>query len=68
MNGYEGFNRGLRKISKNRGAFPNDDAVLKLFYLAIVDMSKKWTPAIKNWPAIISQLSIYFADRLEKYI
>lgn len=67
-NPIEGFNRCLRKISKNRGAFPNDDAVLKLFYLAIMDMSKKWTSAIKNWPAIISQLSIYFADRLEKYV
>jgi putative transposase len=42
-NAIESLNMGLRKITKNRGSFPNDEALLKLFYLAIRNISRKWT-------------------------
>ena len=67
-NPIESFNRGLRKVSKNKGVFPNEDAVVKLFYLAIKQMEKKWTLARRDWGTIYSQLLIYFEERLNKYI
>lgn len=45
-NAIESVNMSLRKITKNRGSFPNDDALLKLFYLALNNISKKWTMLI----------------------
>jgi putative transposase len=47
-NAIESVNMSLRKITKNRGSFPNDDAPLKLFYLAINNISKKWTMPIPS--------------------
>ena len=66
-NPIENFNRGLRKVSKNKGVFPTEDALVKLFYLAIRDMSKKWTMQRRDWGAIYSQLSIFFEERLSQY-
>lgn len=63
-NPIESFNRGLRKVTKNRGLFPNSDSLFKLLYLAVMNISKKWTGQLRNWPAIYSQLCIFFEGRL----
>ncbi|WP_409259135.1 transposase, partial [Leptospira borgpetersenii] len=48
-NAIESMNMGLRKIIKNRGSFPTDEAAIKLLYLALNNMSKKWTMPIQDW-------------------
>ena len=63
-NSIEGFNRQLRKVSKNKGIFPTDDSLFKMLYLAMMDITKKWTGRRKDWGQIHSQLEIFFADRL----
>lgn len=63
-NAIKSLNFSLRKVSKNRALFPNDDAVFKLFYLAIKNISKKWTMPIQNWKDTINQVSIFFEDRV----
>jgi transposase-like protein len=64
-NTIEGFHRQVRKVTKNKGVFPTDDALLKLVYLAYKNISKKWTQPLQNWSLTISQLSIHFAGRLQ---
>jgi putative transposase len=64
-NAIESLNRSLRKISKNRGVFPNDDSLIKLFYLALKNISKKWTMPIRNWTAAMNRFAIEFEERLE---
>ncbi len=59
-NAMENFNRQLRKVRKNKTIFPNDYALQKSLYLAMVDASSKWTYRIRGWDQILSQLSIYF--------
>jgi transposase-like protein len=49
---------------KNRGAFPNDDSILKILYLAIDRVAKKWTMPIRNWKAALNQFVILFGDRV----
>jgi len=63
-NSIEGFNRQLRKVTKNKGVFPNDDSLFKMLYLAMMDITKKWTGRRTDWGQIHSQLEIFFADRL----
>ena len=63
-NAIEGFNRQLRKVTKNKGVFPTDDSLLKMLYLAMMDITKKWTGKCREWGQIHSQLEIFFADRL----
>lgn len=64
-NPIEGFNRGLRKFTKNRSIFPNDIALRKMLYLAAKNITEKWTKPIANWGQIISELSICFPDRIK---
>jgi len=64
-NAIENFNRGLRKVTKSKSVFPSDDALLKMLYLAMVDITKKWTGRRRDWGQIHSQLEIFFADRLD---
>ena len=59
----EGYNRQLRKVTKNRAAFPSPEAARKLLWLAHRDIAKKWTMPIPNWPIILNQLAIRFEDR-----
>jgi len=66
-NPIESLNRGLKKVTKNRSVFPNEDSLFKLLYLAIGDISKKWTMRIRDWAMIFSQLNVYFEERLKKY-
>lgn len=63
-NTIEGFHRQIRKVTKTKGAFPNDDALLKLVYLAYKNASKKWNKPLNNWSLTISQLAIHFEGRL----
>ncbi|TGM98022.1 transposase, partial [Leptospira mayottensis] len=64
-NAIESMNMGLRKIIKNRGSFPTDEAAIKLLYLALNNMSKKWTMPIQDWGKAMNQFSIIFGDRLK---
>lgn len=66
-NAIEGFNRQLRKVTKNKAVFPSDDSLLKILYLATMDITKKWTGHRKDWGQIHSQLEIYFEERLIQY-
>lgn len=63
-NSIENFNRQLRKVTKSKAVFPNDDALLKMLYLAQADITKKWTGRRRDWGEIHSQLEVFFADRL----
>jgi len=63
-NAIESLNYSLRKMLKNRGAFPNDDSIIKILYLAINKVSKKWTMPIRNWKAALNQFVILFGDRV----
>lgn len=63
-NSIEGFNRQLRKVTKTRSVFPTDDSLFKMLYLAMVDITKKWTGRQREWSMIHTQLSIYFAERM----
>jgi len=64
-NAIEGMHRQIRKVTKTKGAFTSDQALLKLVYLAFRDLSKKWTMPIHNWGLTISQLYIKFGERLK---
>jgi putative transposase len=64
-NTIEGFHRQVRKVTKTKGVFPNDEALLKMIYLAHKNISKKWTQPLQNWSLTISQLAIYFEGRLK---
>lgn len=63
-NTIEGFHRQVRKVTKTKGAFTSDMALLKLLYLAYRNISKKWTAPLQNWSLTVSQLAIWFEDRL----
>ena len=63
-NAIESLNRSLRKVSKNRGSFPNDESALKLLYLALTNISKKWTMPIRLWKQALNQFAILFPGRL----
>ena len=62
-NAIESLNRSMRKIIKTKGLFPSDESVLKLFYLALAHISKKWTRPIQNWSQALNQLEIHFQAR-----
>ena len=63
-NAIESLNMSLRKITKNRASFPNDEAALKLLYLALANISKKWTRPIANWTGAVNQFAIVYEGRM----
>ena len=63
-NAIESLNRSLRKVSKNRGSFPNDESASKLLYLSLRNISKKWTMPIRLWKQALNQFAILFPGRL----
>lgn len=67
-NAMESYNRQLRKVTKARSIFPSDDALLKMLYLATMDISKKWTQSIRGWAQILAQLSIFFEGRIDNIL
>jgi len=63
-NAIESLNNALRKVTKNRGAFPTDEAVIKLLYMALKNIMKKWIIPVQDWGAAIHQMSIIFEGRM----
>jgi len=63
-NAIESINMSLRKVTKNRGSFPNDDAIVKLFFLALRNIAKKWTMPIRDWKAALNRFTILFEGRM----
>ena len=66
-NAIESVNMSLRKVSKNRGSFPNDDAVIKLFYLALSNIAKKWSMPLKDWKPALNRFTIQFNERMPRH-
>ena len=67
-NPIESVNRSIKKVTKNKAVFPNEQAVFKVIYLALLEAEKKWTSRLRDWPMIYSQLMIFFKDRMEAYL
>ena len=71
MHPSEGYHRQLRKVTKNKGVFPNDTALEKLVFLAFTRLvflaftriRRKWTQPVQNWGQTTQQLAILFPDR-----
>ena len=63
-NAIEGFNRQLRKVTKSKAVFPTDDSLFKMLYLAMLDITKKWTGRRQDWSVIHAQLAVFYADRM----
>lgn len=61
----ESLNFSLRKATKSRAAFPDDDSVYKIIYLATQKVSQKWTQPIRNWGLFQNQLIVIFGDRVK---
>ena len=66
-NPIESFNSQLRRKTKNRNVFPNDTAIFKLLYLAVIEIKKKWVIRMKDWNQILQQLKVHFGERMSKY-
>jgi transposase-like protein len=64
-NALENFNRQLRKVTKTKSAFVNDDALLKQLYLVTMRIVDKWTMPIQGWGSILMHLSVYFGERVK---
>ncbi|MCK5742998.1 MAG: transposase, partial [Chlorobi bacterium] len=64
-NAVEGYHRQIRKVTKTKGAFTSETALLKLIYLAQKQIMKKWTNPIQNWALKAQQLAIKFGDRFK---
>jgi len=67
-NAIEAVHRQFRKLTKTKGAFPNENSLMKLLFLGIQNASKKWSMPIQNWNLTLSQLSIYFDGRLDNVL
>ena len=65
-NAIESLNSSLRKITKNRNSFPNDESAIKLLYMALENIMKKWTMPIRNWPLAVHQFAVRFGKRVPK--
>jgi putative transposase len=63
-NAIESLNMSLRKVTKTRGSFPNDDAVFKLLYLALRNIARKWTVPIPDWKSALNRFAIIYENRL----
>lgn len=67
-NAIESTNRSLRKVLKTKGSFPNDESVMKIMYLALRNLSRKWTMPIRDWALALNQFAIIFGERLENHL
>lgn len=67
-NMIESYHRQLRKVTKGKSIFPNDESLLKMLYLATQDILRKWTGRIQNWGQILLQLSIFFPDKVKSHL
>jgi len=64
----EGYHRQLRKATKGKSIFPNDEALTKMLYLATMEVTRKWTMRVANWGQIVGQPPIYFEERLAPHL
>ena len=67
-NAVESVNSALRKVTRGKGAFPNDNSVFKILYLRIKELKEKWKKPIQNWKTIQPQLVELFGDRYTKHL
>ena len=65
-NVIESLNSQFRKITKTKLIFPNDDSLMKMLYLAVERVARKWTRAYSDWDLVINQLNIIFSDILDE--
>ena len=63
-NAIESLNHSLRKVTKNKGAFPNDEAILKFLYLALQNIARKWTMPIRDWKNALNRFMILYPERM----
>ena len=66
-NAIESVNMSLRKVSKSRGSFPNDEAVIKLYYLALSNIAKKWSMPLRDWKPALNRFTIQFNERMPQH-
>lgn len=64
----ESVHRQFRKLTKTKGAFPNENSLLKLLYMGIKNAKVKWTQPVHNWSLTLSQLAIFFEGRLDEFL
>ena len=67
-NAIESLNSGLRKVTKGKGSFINENALMKVLYLRIQDLQRNWSKGIANWNKIENELALLFEDRFLKHI
>ena len=67
-NTVESVNSALRKVTRGKGAFPNEESLFKILFLRIRELSEKWKKPIQNWNSIQKQLIILFGERYIKHI
>ena len=63
-NAIESLNSSLRKVTQKRSAFPTDEAIFKVLYLALTKAEKKWTMPIRDWGSALNQFAVYFGERV----
>lgn len=64
-NMIESYHRQLRKVTKGKSIFPTDESLLKMLYLATMDVIRKWTGRVQNWGQILLQLTVHFPERVQ---
>jgi len=64
----ESYHRQLRKVTKGKSIFPTDEALLKMLYLATMDVTRKWTGRVQNWGQMLLQLSVFIPDLVSNYL
>jgi len=67
-NPIESFNSSVKRMAKIKGSFPSDEALLKVIYLAMMNVTRKWTQKSRIWGSLINQLGIYFGERVTKHL
>jgi putative transposase len=67
-NMIESYHRQLRKVTKGKSIFPTDEALLKMLYLATMDVIRKWTGRVQNWSQMLLQFSVFFPERVGHYV
>ena len=67
-NPIESLNSALRKVTKGKGSFINETALMKVLYLRVENLEKKWSKGSKSWKSVQNQLSIIFSERYTQYI
>jgi len=67
-NAVEAVHRQFRKLTKTKGGFASENALLKLLYAGILKASERWTHPVQNWNLTLSQMAIHFPERLDEYI